>query len=1039
MFLKRLEIQGFKSFANKTALDFLFPQNGHHSITGVVGPNGAGKSNITDALRWAMGETSLKNLRGKKSEDVIFSGSEQKGALGAAEVTMILENKDGNGAAQDLHLGDEFPLPDTSSISITRRLYRSGESEYLVNNNPARLIDIHLLLAKLQFAEHAYSIVSQGMIGRLLMVGPSERKDWFDEACGIKEFQIKEHQAELKLARTKENMAQGEALLTEVEPRLRILSRQVKKLEKRQEVEAELKSAQERYYATVFSQHEAERQLAGGKLTQVEAEYREVFGRLQAVQEELASLARGTSREEIFQTLQKKYAEVLHLQHELERELAIIGGQLHTEYRASGAQNVGWLKDKISTVQSEVARREAEGREAESTQARAVTAAARARAEAENLGRKITEQKVAVSRLQHDFLKSQSEQNYREYSGLTAVKGVLEARNQFPGKIFGLVAELGKVEKEYALALEVAAGAHLSSVVVENIKVAEAAINYLRARRLGVATFLPVDTIKPQYPFDDQLSLRNEPGVVGWALDLIRYDEPLKNIFARLFGATLVVENLAAARRLGVGKVRMVTLEGDLVERQGILRGGFRNRHRGLTFQNITPLSAEEHAQELQTEINATLQNITAAEEQLARAQAAVVNTEVAAQSAKKETERATKERANAASELARLTHEEELLTASPTAYSAELKRLKQQEIALNKKHAAAEIAARVAETMIEDFNRAEEQKKQRVFSLQETMQKEQQAVNSILENRNQLKIELARLDAKEEDLAREAEAELSTTLHGLVERGVAIAPAEQLPGLTDAIQKLKYQLSLIGGIDQEVVAEHATTKERHDFLTSQLKDLRAATEDLEEMIGELSALMKKKRAVAFKQIRKEFDRYFKILFEGGNASLEEVYGEPLSDDDETSPDPSFAKEGETRSLASAEERVGGEVSQRREKVLTGVDVLANPPGKKIKNLASLSGGERTLTSIALICAILRTNPSPFVVLDEVEAALDEANTLRFTKILQELSALSQFIIVTHNRVTMHAADALYGVVMQGDGVSKLLSVKIEDVAQYSE
>ena len=198
------------------------PQNGHHSVTGVVGPNGSGKSNITDAMRWVMGETSLKNIRGKKSEDVIFSGSEQKGALSAAEVTMVLENLGADGSTKNINLGAELPLADTSSITITRRIYRDGEAEYLVNNSPARLLDIHLLFAKLQFAQHAYSIVSQGMIDKLLIAGASERKDFFDEACGIKEFQIKEHQGELKLARTKENMQQAEVLIAEVEPRLRL-------------------------------------------------------------------------------------------------------------------------------------------------------------------------------------------------------------------------------------------------------------------------------------------------------------------------------------------------------------------------------------------------------------------------------------------------------------------------------------------------------------------------------------------------------------------------------------------------------------------------------------------------------------------------------------------------------------------------------------------------------------------------------------------------------------------------------------------------
>jgi chromosome segregation protein len=244
-------------------------------------------------------------------------------------------------------------------------------------------------------------------------------------------------------------------------------------------------------------------------------------------------------------------------------------------------------------------------------------------------------------------------------------------------------------------------------------------------------------------------------------------------------------------------------------------------------------------------------------------------------------------------------------------------------------------------------------------------------------------------------------------------------------------IQKLKYTVSLIGGIDEEVVKEHAETKERHDALVTQLDDLGKAMTDLEAMVVELDGMMKKKRDVAFRQIRKEFARYFEVLFEGGKADLVEVYG--TDNDEETRNLKLEINDGEeTGKLGNYE--ISDEAGQdnKKKEILVGIDVMANPPGKKIKNIQALSGGERTMTSIALVCAILHTNPSPFVVLDEVEAALDEANTLRFTKILQELSLRSQFIVITHNRATMHAADALYGVTMGGGGVSELLSVKLE-------
>ena len=281
-------------------------------------------------------------------------------------------------------------------------------------------------------------------------------------------------------------------------------------------------------------------------------------------------------------------------------------------------------------------------------------------------------------------------------------------------------------------------------------------------------------------------------------------------------------------------------------------------------------------------------------------------------------------------------------------------------------------------------------------------------------------------METKQEDLAEEVLSNMNVSLASIMERGPAIVEIEQLEEVAGQIQKLKYQLSLIGGIDEDVTKEYEETKERFDFLATQLEDLKKATEDLNKMIAELDELMKKKRETAFRKIRKEFDRYFKILFNGGHAELEEIYGlnrgraaERASSGGEryqARACPPFPR----ASLPVVRPRTKLN-HQKKKKILTGIEIMANPPGKKIKHLSALSGGERTLTSIALICAILNCNPSPFVVLDEVEAALDEANTMRFADIMSELSRQSQFIIITHNRVTMHSADALYGVVMGGD------------------
>ncbi|MFA6486602.1 MAG: AAA family ATPase [Candidatus Magasanikbacteria bacterium] len=1029
MYLKRLEIQGFKSFAQKTVLDFLPPVDGRFSVTGVVGPNGSGKSNITDAIRWVMGETSLKAIRGKKSEDVIFGGSLSKGQLSAAEVTMVLDNT-GN------KIGLDFP-----EITLTRRLYRSGEGEYLINNNSCRLLDIHLLLARAQFAEHSYSIVSQGMIDKLLIVGPAERKDFLDEASGIKEHQIKQHQATLKLARTRENMEQAERLIAEVEPRLKLLARQVKKLEKRQEVETGLRAAQESYYVTLYTRHGEEMKSVEEKLKTVEADYRLAFGELEKIQTELSDLARAASRQEVFVALQGKHQEAVRAQNDWERQLAILEGKMQTQYQEAGKGNIGWLQNKLNELKAKRAAFVAQFELAEKEITGSDSRVSEWRRALEKLSIEKTEKTVQISRLQSTLLQNQSEQNFFQYSGLTTVKAVLEAKNNFGGKVYGIVAELGEVAEEYRLALDVSAGANLSSVVVEDDETGKRAIEYLRAHKLGVASFLPINKIQGRGVGSDAQNVLSEPGVVGLAIDLVKFSDRYQPIFSYIFGDTVVVRDLASAQRIGIGRCRMVTLDGDLIEKRGVMKGGWRGHHKGVSFNSRLSLSTEERTREFQTQINLEQQNLLDIEHRLDDAKRKLLEGEVEAQNLKNKLETHRSERGELDKEIGGIEKELSFLQISPEQYGAYMVKLSQEKDLFKKELARAQklVAERAAE--LAEFNDNEEKKKQRVFGLQNEMQVRQNEVNNILNTRNDLKIQAAKLETKLEDLLTEGQNEMNASILTVVERNPATVKPEELAGVAESIQKLKYQLSLIGGIDEDVTAEYSTTKERYDFLSTQIADLRSASDDLETMIEELDDLMKKKRATEFKKIRKEFDRYFKILFNGGHADLTELYGEPETEEGEIAGAATniAGNAFDNQSPMEKDINLSDEQPKKKhnEKVLYGIDISANPPGKKIKHINALSGGERTLTSIALICAILNCNPSPFVVLDEVEAALDEANTQRFVKIMAELSRQSQFIVITHNRVTMHAASALYGVTMGTDGISKLLSVRIEDAPKF--
>ncbi len=1015
MYLKEIEINGFKSFATKTNLSFLPPQKNRQSITAIVGPNGSGKSNVSDAIRWVMGEQRMKQLRGKKSEDIIFSGSESKGKMGMASVTMTLDNSDNRA-------GVEY-----DELIISRRIYRSGESEYLINGQQVRLIDLHLLLAKAQFGHGSYSVIGQGMIDKLILQSPEDRKSFFDEASGIKEFQIKRHQASLKLNRTREHIDQATLILNEISPRLKALSRQVKKLEERQDLEIELRESQEIYYTTMWQHHGNQIDKIKNELEDIEKKYQLSNDKLISTQEELASIAKEASRQEIFQSLQKEYQQIFQEKNNLERDKSVMQGKMQTEYSKVGKQNVGWLEQKITELKQQQVKLEETLKEQNKDYDNLQTLFTTKNVEIEKLGFRRTELRGHISHLQQQLLHAKSEQSISQFTGLRAVQAILENSHKFDG-VFGAVAQLGKVEASYQLAMDVAASGHISSIVVKNDEVAQSCIEFLRKYQHGFATFLPINKIKPRYISQDVERYIGMPGVHGFAVDLIDFEEKFSNIFSYIFGASLIVENIDIARKVGVGRVRMVTLSGDVLETSGSMKGGYRKSggYNRLSFSQRDGYSSNNNIEITEDQIVNSQKELEQVEIKLETLQQEINTLSSQLQISKHTIEAINNQQGQIVKEKSGFEQELSFHTMSPDEYSSAMKDVSVQTQELEGSISEISVKLETAQRKIEEFNDQEEKKKQRVFALQDSMQTEQSILNIIVTDKNKYQVELAKLETKLEDLLNELYQEMRLSIEAITSRHHEIVELNQLEKIQSNIQKIKYKLSLIGGIDEEVIEEYKQTKERHDSLSMQLEDLEKAMKDLDSLIEELDGLMKKKHKKAFAQIRKEFQRYFSILFEGGKADLLEIVGR----DDENNIDEEKLDSGEEEILET-EDSVNKK-SKQGKKTLQGIDITACPPGKKIKTLQSLSGGERTMTSIALICAILKVNPSPFVVLDEVEAALDEANTIRLTKILHELSTESQFILITHNRATMHAADALYGVTMGNEGVSHLLSVKLD-------
>lgn len=872
MYLSRLEIQGFKSFANNTKLDF------QRGITAIVGPNGSGKSNVADAIRWVLGEQSLKVLRGKRSDDVIFAGSDKKSRLGVAEVSLYLNNED-----------HSAPI-DYSEIVVTRRVYRDGEGEYLINRQPARLQDIQLLLAQANFGQRTYSVIAQGMIDSFLLSTPQERKHLFDEAAGVRQYQLKKDQALNKLFQTKENLAQGEAIMQEIEPRLRSLTRQVKRLERRDEIEKDLRAKQQLFFGLRWQELQGELRVEHDRQTAAQGKHDQVAQELATIQQELDAIEKERSSSEIFLSLQKTYNAVLDEKNRLLQEQAVVKGKLELAAKNQGQagslvyeQRVDQLRQSIERLAEDQALTSQELKRAQSAHQRQLASLNTIDSTFAEV-----EQKIAT-------IKQRWETSFTWPQAQAAVSAFFEKYHDF--------VELLHAQDDFDA---VAIRSHAAQLRDE----LEALV-----KRLETGD----DTANPQSLMDLQ------------------------------------------QRAVEIAKQRQESLT--------------------TAMQHESEVRVIEHRASMQHE-EAT--RLTA---ELKQAQ----------EQAKLET---------LASEHPDQAH---------GAYNQEAKRLTA---------AIADADARLldARGKMNDFTSAESAKKERLFSLQKSFRDTQQHLNHAAHEVNELQVKLARLEQRRDDLQREmVQAMDEAATHQVM------GSTETLTGdvtmLAEEIGHLSHQLQLIGGIDEQTTQEYQDTNERWEFLNKQAEDLRAGITQLESAIAELETTIKKKFDAAFRKINEEFNQYFRTLFRGGKAELVLIQEVPL---------PPKQARAATEDDDDDEDEIE-EPAPKGEKVITGIDIKATPPGKKLQGIAMLSGGERALTSIALLCAIISNNPSPFVTLDEVDAALDEANSQRFAAILDHLATKSQFIAITHNRATMEKAQLLYGVTMGEDGVSQLLSVHMDE------
>ena len=1082
MYLEKLEVQGFKSFAHKNKLIFSGLIDGQkRGLTAIVGPNGSGKSNIADAIRWALGEQSLKALRGKKSEDIIFSGSDQKSQLSLAEVSLYLNNAE---AGKNKTVGPETIEKESdldqlmrggAEIIITRRLYRNGESEYLLNNNRVRLSDIQMLLAKANFGQKTYSVIGQGMVENFLSSSAADRKDFFDEATGVKQFQIKRDSSLNKLENSYENLQQVDMLLAEIKPRLKSLTRQVEKLKRRGEIENKLKSDQLNYYGYLWQDINKKLDSFNARFLTGERLKLEREKKLNKLNEELNKI-RNTDNFQEINELTPRLKDLEAQKNQYLKQLAKLQAELEVQFEAQGQFDISWLNNKqgelsaeLENVQSEIAANEKvnslKDEESLNDELKFINQEI---ARADEIKKKINQLNIA------------KDQYLRQTSKLEAVlEANLEIQGQFDiswlnNKNEELSAELETLSQEInQLRLENSQTEKINlenklSAVQEKLGRLNDELNKINKelKKAGAGG----DRNKEISRVIDELL--EQLDIIGRESDLNRIKkmiaaakvdfqnkiqvlisgengdnvQRIKDIQTEII--SLTEDRQSANNRLNEEKIRLATVN----ERLRLLEEKEKQTNREITdiIAKLDRAQTKFDASKIADEKSEISKKIAALEKEI---NALSKNDRLSELNDARQTVLSKIQdyrlKASARSERLRLLNAKKIQSAkeiedikikiSKSQLKFDAGGIKKEKEEINEKLNGLNAAIKKLENELEELNRAKDKEKTQLFEYQKNIQAWQAEVNEISGELNGLKIEATRQETRLEDLEaniRGEELDISEIKdYRLSEETIDINLLQK------HLSSNKSQLEQIGGIDPEAEKEYRETKERYDFLSGQMNDLDSAIKSLEEIIYELDINIKSRFDAEFKVISEKFNEYFKTLFNGGNAKIYKLMTEDLEKEEMKN---GGAVKPEMGGLTPAEAEIKNRTDEKLKKIkflkkhnavdLAGVEVQATPPGKKIQTVTMLSGGERALTAIALICAIISANPSPFVVLDEVDAALDEANSERFARILDDLSNKTQFIIITHNRASMRRASILYGVAMEADGISRLLSVKLDDL-----
>ena len=973
MYLKKIELHGFKSFADKSVIEF------QPGITGIVGPNGCGKSNISDAVRWVLGEQSVKSLRGSNMSDVIFNGSEDRKAQSVAEVTLVFDNE------------DRFMNFDYNEVEITRRLYRqNNEAEYLINREPCRLKDIIDLIMDTGLGRDSLSIISQGNISSFADSKPEERRGMFEEAAGVAKYKKRKLESIRKLERTKDNLDRVEDICLELEKQIAPLRRQKEKAEVYLELKDQLQSIEVSVLVKEIENLSASLKELNDSLDSLDKEKVTIEGQILLNEQQNETLKKKMyDLDQEVNGLQGQLLTAMNNVNELEtQKVEIDTNRKHIlentdkeDLQARIAQMRAILQDAVNEYNDRVNRykeTKEEKLDLEAAQEKNRSEMMALRQNIENLNLQLHNNRNRREQLV-DIVENKSGYSY-------GVRSIMKAKDSLSG-IIGVLGDLLESDAQYETALTTALAGAVQFIVTKTDQDAREAIHFLKENKSGRATFLPVEVMKPRSLRDDHLMVcQNFDGYLGVMSDFVRYPQEIESVVLNQLGNIILVDTLkhaSALSRATFARYKVVTMDGEVVNIGGSLTGGTNKSQssnfaskRELEMIKETIVSQEKEINHKKAKLNELDNLAREISHHLLQKQMSFAKLEVVVTKKKSELQVAK-------SEYESLTHRSVELS--------EIESGAQDNQLINELNEAKKLRDRLTESI-----QAKRELRMSFVNendkLEETLRASRAHLREIQSEMTQKQVNKAKQETELSNYLLRLNDEYKMTYEFAKEE---YTQEINMGEAKENVRLLRHKIDSLGNVNLQAIEDYQEVSTRYETLNSQRLDLINAQDSILKAIDEMDEIMISRFGETFEKINKEFNIVFRNLFGGGKAELR--YSDP-------------------------------------DNILeTGIDIDVQPPGKAVQNITLFSGGEKALIAISCLFAILRVRPVPMCILDEVEAALDVANVERFAKYLREFSTQTQFIVVTHREGTMEECDLLYGATMQQKGVTKLVSVKLKD------